>query len=284
MLEDPTIDTKEGGCRTFVVAIRTRGGNQAVRLRTYGTYAHDAFEARIWEAARATSAAPTFFSPIEIASVLYGDGGTGWNNPSREALNEAHIIWPNRPIGCFISLGTGEEDPIQLIQGAQLPKQSWMRGIVSTIASRQAFRLGVAKYCAACLTSCKTVHDDILVNLDRYHIRGRYFRFNTPGMGRIGLEEWEQIPDMISLTATYMESAAMQEQKIITAKSLLAAHTSQETETIERVDSVLASIEDTNLLLAADPMSSPMAAIEHSARESANQSEGSLAGTQVRGI
>jgi hypothetical protein len=98
MMEDESVDAEMGGCRTFVVAICTRGGYQAARLRTYGTDEAGPFEGKIWEAARATSAAPTFFSPVQVAGIKYGDGGTGWNNPTREAIYEARIIWPNRHI------------------------------------------------------------------------------------------------------------------------------------------------------------------------------------------
>jgi patatin-like phospholipase/acyl hydrolase len=89
-------------------------------LRTYGASSHDPFRAKICEAAKVTSAAPTFFSPIKIDLVPYGDRGAGWNNPSREALNQANVIWPNRSIRCLISLGTGEEDPVQLLEGTKL--------------------------------------------------------------------------------------------------------------------------------------------------------------------
>ncbi|KAH6666894.1 acyl transferase/acyl hydrolase/lysophospholipase [Halenospora varia] len=222
MMEDCTVDTEMGGCRTFVVAIRTRGGNQAARLRTYGNDEAGPFEGRIWEAARATSAAPTFFSPVQVADIKYGDGGTGWNNPTREAMYEASVIWPNRPIGCLISLGTGEELPLQLVEVENLPRTGFMRTYVfNKVAPKQSFLVEVAKYCKDSLTSCKTVHDDVLRNQDRDGIRGRYFRFNTPGMGNIGLEEWSRIPDMIALTETYMESPSTRDLKLQAAGVLI---------------------------------------------------------------
>ncbi|CZR51442.1 uncharacterized protein PAC_01318 [Phialocephala subalpina] len=215
--EDFSIDTPTGGCRTFVVATRTRGGHQAVRLRSYPTKSKDALKCKIWEAARATSATATFFSPIIIGPVLYGDAQTGWNNPTREAFNEACSIWEGRPVGCLISLGTGE-DPIQLLQAQEIPKTSLLGSVTSWFLPQKAspkevFRVGVAKYCTECLTDCKKVHDDVILHLDRDGIRGRYFRFNTPGMSTIGLEEWEKIPDIISLTETYMDDAENIERK-----------------------------------------------------------------------
>jgi len=36
---------------------------------------------KIWEAARATSAAPTYFPRIKLDEYEYVDGGVGFNNP-----------------------------------------------------------------------------------------------------------------------------------------------------------------------------------------------------------
>lgn len=38
----------------------------------------------IWQAARATSAAPHYFDSVKIDGVSYVDGGLGYNNPSPE--------------------------------------------------------------------------------------------------------------------------------------------------------------------------------------------------------
>jgi hypothetical protein len=58
----------------------------------------------------ATTAAPTFFPPAVHPStgVQYVDGGISANNPSSIALQEARALWPGRPIGCLVSLGTGK--------------------------------------------------------------------------------------------------------------------------------------------------------------------------------
>jgi hypothetical protein len=61
----------------------------------------------VWEAARATSAAPSYFDPLDIDGKRYVDGGTKHNNPVDVALKEAHSIWPERAIGCIVSLGCG---------------------------------------------------------------------------------------------------------------------------------------------------------------------------------
>ena len=81
---------------------------------TYTSLKAFAFPNLICEAARATSAARTFVEPIVIDGEIFGDDGVGWNKPTEEAIAEAHQVWPNRQIGCLVSLGTGLEDVIQL--------------------------------------------------------------------------------------------------------------------------------------------------------------------------
>jgi hypothetical protein len=122
----------------------------------------------------------------------------------------------------LISLGTGEELPLQLVEIGNLPRTGLLRTyLFNKFAARQSFLIEVAKYCKNSLTSCKTVHDDVLQNQDRDDIRGRYFRFNTPGMGNIGLEEWSRIPDMSALTLAYMESQDVRDLKLRAAGLLL---------------------------------------------------------------
>ena len=66
---------------------------------------------RCCDAARATSAAPTYFEPKpldtgDVASVLI-DGGIFMNSPSVSAYAEARKLFPDEPIS-VLSLGTGE--------------------------------------------------------------------------------------------------------------------------------------------------------------------------------
>jgi len=214
-------------CKTFVVAIRTRGSGSATRLRSYDSGTADAFSGQIWEAARATSAAPTFFQPITIDGVKYGDGGTGWNNPTAEAIAEAHSIWPSRPIGCLLSLGTGLEQAIQLIDGNDELPEGVLRGLLQKLAPQASFQLEVAKYCVASLTSCEKIHRDVSEKYpDRVVPNANYFRFNVPqGMSNIGLEEWRKIGDIVSLTEDYMDHGEILDRKKTVARVLMNPQT-----------------------------------------------------------
>jgi predicted acylesterase/phospholipase RssA len=86
----PLENINANACKTFVIATSLKAATGAIRMRSYGTPMDDAFPASIWEAARATTAAPTFFLPNRINNTSYGDGGVGWNNPREEAISEPH--------------------------------------------------------------------------------------------------------------------------------------------------------------------------------------------------
>lgn len=63
---------------------------------------------KIWEAARATSAAPLYFKGIKLeGGVGFCDGGMLCNNPVRLVVREAYNLWPNEEIACLVSIGTG---------------------------------------------------------------------------------------------------------------------------------------------------------------------------------
>jgi patatin-like phospholipase/acyl hydrolase len=71
-------DEYKHNAKTFVVSVSLKGsGAQAVRVRTYSTKTSDPYEAKIWETACTTSAAPTFFEPMATDGIHHGDGRTG---------------------------------------------------------------------------------------------------------------------------------------------------------------------------------------------------------------
>lgn len=62
---------------------------------------------RVWEAVRATAAAPGYFDPVIKDQLHLVDGAMIYNNPIALAIMEAKALWPDRPIGCLVSCGTG---------------------------------------------------------------------------------------------------------------------------------------------------------------------------------
>src|SRR5437016_2340287 len=143
---------------------------------------------KVWEAARATSAAPTFFKCIEVGNKQpFIDGGLGHNNPSRLVLSEAKVVFPTRPIGCLVSIGTGQAEIISI------RKPGFLQQIVPT---------DVINALKAISTDCEATHEDMLLLFS--NSPNTYFRLNVEqGMQSIELSEWEKLANVEAHTAHY---------------------------------------------------------------------------------
>jgi predicted acylesterase/phospholipase RssA len=90
-----------------------RDTKDMVRLRAYSAANERRICATICEAALATSAATTFFDPVDTGERSFMDGATGANIPADEVEGEAADIWCGetgdlKPIvKCFISIRIG---------------------------------------------------------------------------------------------------------------------------------------------------------------------------------
>ncbi|GLJ49400.1 hypothetical protein SUGI_1045520 [Cryptomeria japonica] len=61
----------------------------------------------VWEAIRASSAAPYYLDDFAEDVNRWQDGAIVANNPTLIAIREAQLLWPDTRIGCLISLGCG---------------------------------------------------------------------------------------------------------------------------------------------------------------------------------
>ncbi|XP_006794270.1 calcium-independent phospholipase A2-gamma-like isoform X2 [Neolamprologus brichardi] len=65
---------------------------------------------QMWQAVRASSAAPGYFQEFTLENDIHQDGGITLNNPCAVAVHESHLLWPNQDFQCVLSLGTGRYD------------------------------------------------------------------------------------------------------------------------------------------------------------------------------
>ncbi len=100
---------------------------------------------RLWEAARATAAAPTYFEPASIRSRSHRmshalvDGGVYANNPAMCAYASARRIYPHAGDHLVVSLGTGLlERPIPYADAKDWGLVGWARPILHVIFDGQS--------------------------------------------------------------------------------------------------------------------------------------------------
>lgn len=174
--------------------------NIPVVFRTYRSREPDS-NCKIWEAARATSAAPTFFKQIEIGRKQpFVDGGWGRNNPSRVVLDEAKAVFGNRKIGCLVSIGTGQVKVISIKKPGLF--QRFMPGDVPA---------DIMDVLDAIATDCEDVHEAMLGLFS--NSPNTYFRLNVEhGMEGIELSEWEKLSNVEAHTAQYMMKKEVDEK------------------------------------------------------------------------
>jgi len=94
-MADPNDPNPDKACPVFVVATEGQDGSGPPKL--FRSYGFDKDKCPIWQAGRATSAAPSYFPPtwVEVPAPggWYIDGGLKRNNPSEVAFIEAKRHW-----------------------------------------------------------------------------------------------------------------------------------------------------------------------------------------------
>lgn len=228
---------------TFVVAQSALNtASTPTVFRSYGGENVRASKCAIWQAARATSAAPLYFKTIEIGNpaIPYVDGGLGHNNPSEIALREAKELWPTQRHFCLVSLGTGRPTAVevgkfsdnnndiekqrsfveQLIMSS-LPKLGeWIPGW----RTAKAFPPGVNTLMsmAGALAKLVTNSEEVHRRLSKGTAELVYFRFNVErDVGDIGFEDWRMQTRIAAHTAAYLGEPETEEKMLKCAKSLI---------------------------------------------------------------
>jgi hypothetical protein len=164
-----------------------------VLFRTYPAPKNETFDCTIWEAARATTAAPTFFKRMIIhepgSRQPYIDGGLGRNNPTAQVLDEAELIFPHRRVACIISIGTGQAKTISI------PKPTLFQQVIP---------IEIIKAMKAIATDCETTAQAIAKRFR--NMSNLYFRFNVEqGLQEVTLAQWDQLDKVTAHTRHYLK-------------------------------------------------------------------------------
>ncbi|CAN9419156.1 unnamed protein product [Alternaria alternata] len=164
-------------------------------FRTYRVRENMNVNCKIWEAARATTAAPTFFKRISIGeqgqfAEEYMDGGLRCNNPVKQVIQEARMIFgEKRAIGIIVNIGSGHPGSVNYSKPSGLQRflPTKLIDILKSIA-----------------TDCESVTEEMhAIFADT---PGTYIRLNvTHGAGKISLEEWEKMVEVQGYTKEYLK-------------------------------------------------------------------------------
>ncbi|KAI9880980.1 MAG: hypothetical protein M1830_009474 [Pleopsidium flavum] len=191
-------------CRAFVCAVAasdvTHGAGPTL-FRTYEVAKNREYNCAIWEAARATSAAPTFFKRISIgppaSAVEYVDAGLGCNNPVKQVVAEAaRVFGGTSRVDCIVSVGTGQAGST----GFSKPDafQKWLPIDLIKVVAKMATDSG------------KTAEE---LNQQYKDIPDIYHRFDVDrGLSEVSLEEWKRLGEVRAHTKNYLKLANIDNQ------------------------------------------------------------------------
>ncbi|KAJ5553447.1 hypothetical protein N7494_002825 [Penicillium frequentans] len=169
-------------------------------FETYDTSA-DLDECTIWQVARATSAATTFFKPIKVGrdAVEFIDAGFGYNNPCDELIKEARRVFPGHQELQVLSLGTGLGDVVNI----------------------KDTRMSIINALKKMATSSKKVATSLD---DRFGDSGQYFRFNVDrGLEDITLSDWEKASTISAHTRNYLSEQTRAIEKFVDVSARASA-------------------------------------------------------------
>lgn len=194
----------------FVCAVPARQVNSSPRLFRSYVSKNPSYNPKIWEAARATSAAPSFFKRISIGEPgveeEFVDGAVGYNNPVQLAVQEAvENFDTDTRVSCIVSVGTGKAR----LTGFKKP------GLLQRVVP-----VDLIKTLAAMATSSETASK---VLEERYrNCPGLYHRLNVEtGLSAIALGEWEKLSEVKTHTMAYLETPEISRKIDVIVSTLL---------------------------------------------------------------
>jgi len=188
-------DGLERGCRVFVCTI-AHETKDITRLRSYNLSGKLDIRATVCQAALATSAATTFFDPVNIGARKFADGGLGANNPVDEVEGEASDIWCSETgdlkplVKCFVSIGTGNP-------GKKAIEDNMLKFLSKTLVD--------------ITTQTENTEKKFIAKWRQHFDEKRYFRFNVDqGLQDVGLAECQEQGAIEAATDGYLDHQAQE--------------------------------------------------------------------------
>jgi hypothetical protein len=178
-----------------VVAIESDEDGSGERVYLFRTYSQDnplaknpgpAHTHKVWEVARATSAAPTFFQPIRLNNKDYSDGGVGNNNPAQLMLDE--VIYKageeslSAALGVLVSIGAGQKPTKRLRVKKKYP------GLSSLKIVKEASR--ILRHLKDTSTDVEAIHKHVSDRCKDNKFNHYYRWTGGPEVGGLAMDEW----------------------------------------------------------------------------------------------
>jgi len=198
----------------------------------------------IWQVARATSAATTFFKPITVGrdGVEFVDAGFGYNNPCEVLLEEARRQFPRHGRLQVLSIGTGLGD----------------------VVSIGDTRLSIIN----ALKEMATSSEQVAARLDsQYGDGSQYYRLNVDqGLQDVTLSDWEKSSTISAHTYNYLRKNQRMIKKLVDALAgIIPGLEAQVGRTIPTIRGAVEGGEDgTQEMAATSPHSPQRAGVERS--------------------
>ncbi|KAK2610776.1 hypothetical protein N8I77_004177 [Diaporthe amygdali] len=192
--------TQEKG-HAFVCTMPAQRHKETVRLRTYDVAGDKYPNCLIYEAARATTAATTYFRPMAIKDEegkeeKFVDAALGTNNPISILWDEAvNLFGKKRRLGCVVSLGTGSRK-VEMAPGGD------------RLVDKIKFLVSAIKVVKEIGTDSEKDHERWQAKFEEFDYT--YFRLNVDGGAQgIALSDWKKINQLKSRTRDYLRESGV---------------------------------------------------------------------------
>ncbi|KAI8279405.1 protein kinase subdomain-containing protein [Colletotrichum sp. SAR11_57] len=207
-------ETRDKGM-AFVCSVTDRNKKNPYLFRTYRGTTNHAHNVEIWEAARATTAAPTFFRPMQLKIEAewddYMDGALAVNNPAKLVLKEAEAQFgTGRKLGFLLSLGTGlkaDDKAVNVDVDAERVIQRAVQEVKPRKSGSGAFlsrgTFDILKLAKQGVTDTEPTHREL--NERFSGTPNAYFRFNLDqGAADIKLNQYKKMVLLRAATEEYL--------------------------------------------------------------------------------